>query len=386
VRAYATNSAGTSYGAELTFTTDKANSTITVTGASAYTYNGSSQGPNTSTKTGSTGAVTYKYTGTGTTVYGPSATAPIMAGSYQVIASIVADANFNGSSSSPFAFKINPILASITSTTIVSNISGTKASSGGIIGSTGGDKIIAKGVVWSTSTSPTILLTSKTVDTGSSSTFISNITGLIPNTKYYVRAYATNSAGTSYGPELTFTTTSIAIGDTYQGGTIFYILQPSDKGYKSNEIHGLIFAEDFIGKAQFYSKFSNNSATVVGAYGKAVGDGKLNTSMILARGFDGFSAASVANSYYGGGFKDWFLPSAEELKLLSINQNWINSWYNKNKDFLINSGKGLIWTSSEDSNNVSSSYAINFLNDPKNPTLVTWMKQGEAVVIPVRSF
>ena len=57
--------------------------------------------------------------------------------------------------------------------------------------------------------------------------YTSNLTGLTSNTTYYVRAYATNIAGTGYGNELSFTTTpGFAIGDTYQGGIIAYLLQP----------------------------------------------------------------------------------------------------------------------------------------------------------------
>jgi hypothetical protein len=83
------------------------NSTITVTGVSTYDYNGMSQGPKTATVTGSTGAVTYSYSGTGATRYGPSTKAPIIAGTYQVVASVAADANYYSSVSSPFAFAIN---------------------------------------------------------------------------------------------------------------------------------------------------------------------------------------------------------------------------------------------------------------------------------------
>jgi hypothetical protein len=82
-------------------------STITITGASTYDYNGMPQGPKTATVTGSTGAVTYSYSGTGATLYGPSVKAPILAGTYQVIATVAADANYYSAVSSPFVFTIN---------------------------------------------------------------------------------------------------------------------------------------------------------------------------------------------------------------------------------------------------------------------------------------
>ena len=83
------------------------NTTITVTGATAYEYNGMPQGPKTATVTGSTAAVKYSYSGTGATHYGPSTKTPVIAGTYQVVASVAADANYSSAVSSPFAFVIN---------------------------------------------------------------------------------------------------------------------------------------------------------------------------------------------------------------------------------------------------------------------------------------
>ena len=104
----------------------------------------------------------------------------------------------------------NPALPVLT-TTIASNITLIGASSGGNITSNGGAEITARGVIWSTSQNPTIALTTKTVDGTGSGLFTSSISGLIPNTTYYVRAYATNSVGTSYGNEVSFTTASIQL-------------------------------------------------------------------------------------------------------------------------------------------------------------------------------
>ena len=66
-----------------------------------------------------------------------------------------------------------------------------------------------RGVCWNTSGSPTIAGSKISNGTGIG-TFTSNLTGLTPGTKYYVRAYATNYAGTAYGDEISFTTTSLA--------------------------------------------------------------------------------------------------------------------------------------------------------------------------------
>jgi hypothetical protein len=80
----------------------------------------------------------------------------------------------------------------------VSNNNYTTAQSGGIIENDGGSEIIASGVCWSKNQNPTIN-DNKTNDKITNGSFISKITGLTPYYVYYVRAYATNSVGTSYG-------------------------------------------------------------------------------------------------------------------------------------------------------------------------------------------
>lgn len=92
----------------------------------------------------------------------------------------------------------------------VTSITGTTATSGGSISSDGGASVTARGVVWGTSTSPTVALSTKTSDNTGTGSFTSSITGLSLNTTYYIRAYATNSIGTEYGSEYTFTTLSSA--------------------------------------------------------------------------------------------------------------------------------------------------------------------------------
>lgn len=99
----------------------------------------------------------------------------------------------------------------VLTTSVISNITLNGASSGGNITTNGGADITARGVVWSTSPNPTISLTTKTTDGVGVGTFTSNLISLIPNTTYYVRAYATNSAGTAYGNEVSFVTTSIQL-------------------------------------------------------------------------------------------------------------------------------------------------------------------------------
>ena len=92
-------------------------------------------------------------------------------------------------------------------TSPMTNVAQTIATGGGNITSDGGGAVTARGVCWSTSPGPAIS-GSHTTDGSGTGMFVSSLTGLIPNTLYHIRAYATNCAGTSYGNELNFTTLS----------------------------------------------------------------------------------------------------------------------------------------------------------------------------------
>src|ERR1035437_3671045 len=100
----------------------------------------------------------------------------------------------------------------VLTTSAISNIATTVATCGGNISTDGGSTVTVRGVCWSIGTTSTIA-DSKTSDGTGVGNFTSAMTGLIANTTYYVRAYATNSEGTGYGSSVTFTTTS--------SGTIF---------------------------------------------------------------------------------------------------------------------------------------------------------------------
>lgn len=92
-------------------------------------------------------------------------------------------------------------------TSSISGITQISALGGGEVTNNGGAEVTARGVCWSTSQNPTIA-DNHTSDGTGTGVFVSNLTGLTPNTPYYVRAYATNSVGTAYGNEVNFTTLS----------------------------------------------------------------------------------------------------------------------------------------------------------------------------------
>jgi uncharacterized protein (TIGR02145 family) len=93
----------------------------------------------------------------------------------------------------------------IVTTNVINDISETTAISGGNVTDGGSSLVLAKGVCWSTNLSPTII-DNKTWDGSNIGSFVSNIYGLTANTKYFLKAYATNSSGTGYGSEKSFTT------------------------------------------------------------------------------------------------------------------------------------------------------------------------------------
>jgi N-acetylneuraminic acid mutarotase len=98
----------------------------------------------------------------------------------------------------------------VLTTEYVSKATQTSAVSGGNVTDDGGAEVNARGICWGTTHNPTTSST-KTSDGTGTGTFTSNMTGLTANTTYYVRAYATNSEGTGYGDEVTFSTSPISL-------------------------------------------------------------------------------------------------------------------------------------------------------------------------------
>lgn len=224
-RAYATNSVGTSYGNELTFTTTAlavptvttaaTTTNITLTTATSggeITSNGgadvTARGVCWSVTANPTTADAKTSDATGSGIFTSSLTNLVPGTVYHVRAYAI---NSVGTAyGADVTFTTLPVGLATVTTKIVSAVSYTTATSGGDITDAGGGSILAKGVCWGTASGPTVSGSHTTDGTGTA-TFTSNMTSLLAGTVYYVRAYATNSAGTAYGEERTFTTTAIVL-------------------------------------------------------------------------------------------------------------------------------------------------------------------------------
>jgi len=222
------------------------------------------------------------------------------------------------------------LLPSVT-TDIVTDIAQYTALSGGYVTSQGFAPVIGRGVCWSTSQNPTIA-DSHTNNGSGTGAFVSNITGLTSNTTYYLRAYATNSMGTSYGNQRTFTTLSYPfyIGQSFGGGIICYIDQTG--------LHGLIAAAS----DQFYTPWYNPSdhwydlywgcyqSPLVGNTGTNIGSGQANTTSILNVNTCSAIAPWVCDNLVLNGKSDWFLPSKDELNQLYIHRVEVGGFITSN--------------------------------------------------------
>jgi len=119
----------------------------------------------------------------------------------------------------------------VTTTSIDSNtVSTTTAVSGGNVTNDGGAAVSTRGVCWNTSGSP-MISDSKTTDGSGTGVFASTLTGLTAGTTYYVRSFATNSTGTSYGNGKSFTTLTSLSTPTVSTDSINGIVNTTANGY-----------------------------------------------------------------------------------------------------------------------------------------------------------
>jgi hypothetical protein len=383
VRAYATNSVGTAYASAISFTTTAATiptgvttnaitslSQTTATGGGNITNDGgasiTARGICWSSSTSSPTIINSKTVdGSGIGMFTSLLTGLSSNTSYYVRAYAT-----NSAGTTYGAYQIFKTSAATTptgvSTSAISSVTQTTASSGGTISNDGGAAITSRGVCYSTFTSSPTIYDSTTSNGSGIGSFTSSLTGLSPNSTYYVRGYATNSAGTAYGTVISFSTlaSALAVGQSYQGGKIAYIFQSGDSGYVSGETHGIIATStDQSSAAQWGC--SGTSITT----NTALGTGQNNTTSIVNSCSASSIAARICTDLVAGAYSDWYLPSYFELQQLYTNKTVIGGFTNTN-----------YWSSSQSSS--TAAYSLNF----STGSAVNTSKTSAVYVRAIRKF
>lgn len=200
----------------------------------------------------------------------------------------------------------------------ITGITNTSAMSGGTILGSGSSDVIERGVCYSELQSPDI--NNNVVKSGAGDgSFVTEITGLTKDKKYYVRAYATNTSGTGYGNEVEFTAFGLE-SFTFAGKKTYIFPTNSGAG---------IWGPDDVTAA------TNTQ------------DGAGNTAKIALIG--GAHLANKCADLDAYGHSDWYMPSYEELKALRTAAPDLDG---------IGENDGSFWSSSE--NSKESAFFVDF--------------------------
>ncbi len=204
-------------------------------------------------------------------------------------------------------------------TTEISNITATTATSGGNIADDGGFAITFRGVCWSTTNNPTIS-DSHTTDGSGAGSFTSSITGLSEWTTYYIRSYATNETGTTYGQQLTFTANNPITDyddNSYQTikiGNQIWMAENLKTTHYANGTEITLVENNTAWEALSYTDeaycYYDNSVSNKDVYGSLY---------TWSAAMDGASSSAANPSGVQGACPDgWHLPSDNEWKVLEM--------------------------------------------------------------------
>ena len=338
VRAYATNENGTNYGEQKSFTTlqnielptvatadvtditqttatsggnvtDEGGATVTARGVCWSTSPDPTINDNKTTDGNGTGAFTSNLTNlTANTTYYVRAYATNSEGT-------------NYGEQKTFTTLQYIQLPTVT-TTIVTNVTSTGATSGGNVTDDGGAAVTARGVCWSTSPDPTIN-DNKTTDGNGTGAFTSQLTNLTHSTTYYMRAYATNSEGTSYGEQKYFTTLSDGMINGHQyvdlGLSSGLKWATCNVGADNPEEYGNYYAW---GETETKAEYTQDNSVT---FGQQLND------------ISGNAQYDAATANWG---VSWRMPTRDEIRELIYNCSWTPETQNGVDGFKVTGSNG----------------------------------------------
>ncbi|MEO7802012.1 MAG: DUF1566 domain-containing protein [Ginsengibacter sp.] len=246
------------------------------------------------------------------------------------------------------------------SNTSVTNVTSSKALITSQLDISGGLQVTEQGFVLGTAANPTVSDLKKKSDTLKTGTYSLQINALLPNTTYYARAYAIASDGkTYYGDDITISVKGIALEDNFGGGIVVWL--------DATGQHGIVAAQQGL---NFSAEWGCKGTHVPGTLAE-IGSGQANTNAILKTCSNTTKAAKFCDTLTLNGFKDWYLPSKDELSLLYEHRAAIG-FSNTER-----------WSSTE-GDNFNSAWAQPF--DPTNGAPLQLDKSTVHGVRPVRSF
>lgn len=284
-------------------------------------------------------------------------------------------------------------------TSTVTQITETSAVAGGNVTSDGGASVTERGVVYSTSSNPTTA-SNKVASGSGTGAFTCNLTGLQPNTTYYVRAYAVNSKGTSYGEEVSFTTNEkVFATPEYVDLGLSVKWATCNVGASKPEESGDYFAWGETTTKSTYSwstyTYCKGSSTTLTKYNCSSGYGTLDNKTTLELSDD------VAAINWGGA---WRMPTDAEITELREQCTWtwitqngikgyrVTSKKNSNSIFLpaasycyvygfYTSDSGNYWSSSLNTDNSWNAWSLYFNSDKvrRGDTYITYRYYGYSV-------
>ena len=338
VRAYATNENGTSYGEQKSFTTLQNIELPTVTTADVtdITQNTAVSGGNVTDDGGA--AVTARgvcwskdpnptidnsfiSNGNGTGSFTIEISGLTSATTYYIRAYATNSEGTSYGEQKSFTTLQYIQLPTVT-TTIVTNVTSTTATSGGNVTDDGGATVTARGVCWSTSPDPTID-DNKTTDGNGTGAFTSQLTNLTHSTTYYIRAYATNSEGTSYGEQRYFSTLSDGMINGHQyvdlGLSSGLKWATCNVGADSPEDYGNYYAW---GETETKAEYTQDNSVT---FGQQLND------------ISGNAQYDAATANWGG---SWRMPTKDEIRELIYNCNWTPETQNGVDGFKVTGNNG----------------------------------------------